>query len=552
MLVTLNVKNFAIIDNISIDFDSGLTVLTGETGAGKSLIIDAISLLFGERASNELIRHGEQKAVIEGIFSNYDSKIIEYLNEYSIEYDENEFLVIKRELYQSGKSICKINNETVTLNQLKQISEYIGDIHSQLETFGLINPKNYLSFLRDNTIDELIIKYNDELKQYKKYKKELDELELKINENSLKEDYLKYQLNELENADISVEEETELNNELKILSNSEKMKSLISVIKDILCNSSLLNDLYESISALDKLSIYNEKFLSLKKIVEESYYNLEDVSNDKILSSSLYDFDEKRFNEINDRLGLYSDLKRKYKKNIGELIEYKNSLKDSLDSIGNFEYIKDQLNKNISLSYNNTLFYANEIRKNRKNNAIIIENTIKSHLIDLQLNNARFEILFNEINEFTFNKDGIDTVDFMVSFNKGEPLKSLSKVASGGELSRFMLALKTILGDKLPMQTKIFDEIDSGVSGNIAYSIAKKLKDIAKNSQVLCITHLPQVASIANNHLKISKHIDDNRTYTKISLLSKEDRVKEIASMISNDNVTEASIKYAEELLNNK
>ena len=172
-------------------------------------------------------------------------------------------------------------------------------------------------------------------------------------------------------------------------------------------------------------------------------------------------------------------------------------------------------------------------------------------MVDLQLNNARFEILFNEINEFTFNKDGIDTVDFMVSFNKGEPLKSLSKVASGGELSRFMLALKTILGDKLPMQTKIFDEIDSGVSGNIAYSIAKKLKDIAKNSQVLCITHLPQVASIANNHLKISKHIDDNRTFTNISLLSREDRVKEIASMISNDNVTEASIKYAEELLNN-
>jgi len=274
MLVTLNVKNFAIIDNIQIDFDNGFTVLTGETGAGKSLIIDAISLLFGERASNELIRHGEQKATIEGIFSNYDNKIIEYLQEFNIEYDEDEFLVIKRELYQSGKSICKINNQTISLNQLKQISEFIGDIHSQLETFGLINPKNYLSFLRNEEIDNLVNDYTNELKQYKKYVSDLNELNNKITENSLKEDYLKYQLNELNKANLSVEEESELLSELKILSNSEKMKSLISIIKDTLTNGDLLSNLYESINALDKLSTYDERFNELKKITEEAYYNL--------------------------------------------------------------------------------------------------------------------------------------------------------------------------------------------------------------------------------------------------------------------------------------
>jgi len=552
MLVTLNVKNFAIIDNIQIDFDNGFTVLTGETGAGKSLIIDAISLLFGERASNELIRHGEQKATIEGIFSNYDNKIIEYLQEFNIEYDEDEFLVIKRELYQSGKSICKINNQTISLNQLKQISEFIGDIHSQLETFGLINPKNYLSFLRNEEIDNLVNDYTNELKQYKKYVSDLNELNNKITENSLKEDYLKYQLNELNKANLSVEEESELLSELKILSNSEKMKSLISIIKDTLTNGDLLSNLYESINALDKLSTYDERFNELKKITEEAYYNLEDVSNDKLLSSNLYDFDERRFNEINDRLGLYSDLKRKYKKNVNELVEYQEKLRIDLESIGNFELLKDSLNKNISKSYNNTLELANKIRHLRKNNAIIIENTIKQHLLDLQLNNAKFEILFNEINEIVFNKDGIDAIDFLVSFNKGEPLKSLSKTASGGELSRFMLALKTILGDKLPMQTKIFDEIDSGVSGNIAYSIGKKLQEISKNSQVLCITHLPQVASLANNHLKISKEISDNRTFTKIKLLDYSERITEIASMISNNNISEASLKYAEELLKNQ
>lgn len=553
MLVTLNVKNFAIIDNIQIDFDKGFTVLTGETGAGKSLIIDAISLLFGERASNDLIRYGEQKATIEGIFSNYDNKIKEYLEELSIDYDEDEFLVIKRELYQTGKSICKINNQTISLNQLKQISEYIGDIHSQLETFGLINPKNYLSFLRSEEIDENIIKYQNELKLYKNTLNELNELESKITENSLKEDYLKYQLNELEKANLNVDEEYNLQNELKILSNSEKMKSLIQTIKDTYSNSDLLDKIYESISVIDKLSQYDERFVNIKQIIEESYYNLEEVSNDKLFNSSSYDFDENRFNEINDRLGLYSDLKRKYKKQIGELIDYKIQIKAILENINNYDAFKEELNKKLILYYNNTLGFANKIRKLRMENSKKIESDIKNHLLDLQLNNARFEIVFNEItNDIVFLKDGIDQIDFMISFNKGEPVKSLSKTASGGELSRFMLALKTILGDKLPMQTKIFDEIDSGVSGSIAYSIGKKLVNISKNSQVLCITHLPQVASLADNHFKISKEIIDSKTYTKIELLNEEERVKEVASMISNGNITEASMQYASELIKNK
>ena len=399
---------------------------------------------------------------------------------------------------------------------------------------------------------KLIIKYNDELKKYKNYTSELKELENKITENSLKEDYLKYQLNELDKASLTVDEENELLSELKILSNSEKMKSLISSIKETLDDNNMLSNLYDSVNALDKLSAYNDKFIELKKVVEEAYYNLEDVANNKLLSNNLYEFDEIRFNEINDRLGLYSDLKRKYKKNTLELIEYQETIRNDLNNIGNFELLKDQLNKNIILSYNNTLEIANKIRSIRKNNAIIIENTIKQHLLDLQLNNAKFEIIFNDDNNISFNKDGIDSVDFLVSFNKGEPLKPLSKTASGGELSRFMLALKTILGDKLPMQTKIFDEIDSGVSGNIAYSIGKKLKEISKNSQVLCITHLPQVASIGDIHLKISKEILDNRTHTKISKLSYEERINEIAGMISNNNITEASIKYAEELLKNQ
>ena len=554
MLVTLNVKNFAIIDNIQIDFDEGLTVLTGETGAGKSLIIDAISLLFGERASTELVRYGEQKAVIEGLFSNYDKKIIELLDEFSIEYDENEFLFIKREIYQTGKSLCKINNQTVSLNQLKQISEYIGDIHSQLETFGLINPKNYLSFIKDDFIDNKLIEYNKELKQYKEVSDELKGLVNDIKENSLKEDYLKFQLNELEKANLSIDEEAELQQELKLLSDSEKVKSLITNIKDIYSNSDVLEKIYESISIFDKLSNYSETFGNMKNTVEESYYNLEAISTDKIFYSGLFDFNEQRFNEINDRLGMFSDLKRKYKKTIDQLIEYRELIRKDLESISNYDHLKEELEKQIKKSYDKTVSLALEIRNQRQNIASQLVKNMESHLLDLQLNNAKFDIVFNEIDEnnINFNKDGIDIIDFYVSFNKGEPLKPLSKTASGGELSRFMLALKTVLGDKLPMQTKIFDEIDSGVSGSIAYSIGKKLQNIAKNSQVLCITHLPQVASIAKNHYKISKGIIEDRTFTKIELLNKKQRIHEIACMLSNGNITETSLKYAEELLGNQ
>ena len=554
MLLTLNVKNFAIIDNIQIDFEKGFTVLTGETGAGKSLIIDAISLLFGERASNDLIRYGEQKAIIEGTFSNYDDKIKLFLNEFDIDYDENDCLFIKRELYANGKSVCKINNQIVTLNQLKQISEYIGDIHSQLETFGLINPKNYLSFIKNEVIDNTLPLYIESLSNYKKKLNELKLLENKIIEDTQKQDYLIYQINELEKASLSIDEENLLQNELKVLSNSENVKNLLVSFKEIYNESDALDKIYESISLVEKLSNIDERFKSFKSIIEESYYNLEAIASDKLLNTNFYDFDENRFNEINDRLGVYSDLRRKYKKSTKELIEYTLKIKNDIDQINNYDFIKEQLEKEVNSLYNKTIEYAYIIRKERIFVSKLLKESIESHLMDLQLNNAKFDICFNDVdnNNVSFFKDGIDQVDFLVSFNKGEPLKPLSKTASGGELSRFMLALKTILGDKLPMQTKIFDEIDSGVSGGIAHSIGKKLLKISETSQVICITHLPQVASLCDNHLKISKHVIDNRTITKIEKLELNNRIYEIASMISNGNPSDASIKYAEEMINNK
>lgn len=548
MLATLNVKNFAIIDNIKIDFNDGLTVLTGETGAGKSLIIDAISLLFGERASNDLIRYGEDKATIEGLFSNYDSNIKGLLNKYDIDYDESDYLIVKRELYASGKNICKINNQNVTLNQLKEISMYIGDIHSQLETFGLINPKNYILFLHNSKTNELLELYENNLKKYRKAKKEYDELISKNDENTKRLDFIKYQLNELTQAKLSLSEEEELKNESKFLSNFEDVSSTLFELKNNFLNDQTLSNLYESLNLMQKLSKYDEKYLEFKNILEEAYYNIEEVANDKSLSVNVIDFDERRLDEVNERLAIYSELKRKYKMRTEELIAFKEKLESTINEVDNFDFNLKELEKNVNIYLDEVMNAGNNLHEERVKISKQIMNEIMPHLLDLQLNNTLFEIDVN--NTKNLLRDGLDEVNFNVTFNKGEPVKPLSKIASGGELSRFMLALKTVLGDNLPMQTKIFDEIDSGVSGNVAYSIGKKLHNISKTSQVLCITHLPQVASVADHHIKISKTLIEGRTITKIDVLDYDGRVQEIASMISNGVPTEASLNYAKELLN--
>ena len=552
MLVSLNVKNFAIIDNIQIDFNNGMSVITGETGAGKSLIIDAIGLLLGKRAQSDLIRHGENKASITGVFSNYSPELIDVLNDLDIEFDESDNLIIKREIYANGKSICKVNNEIISLNDLNKIGDLIGDIHSQEDTFGLINPKNYLSFLKTNEIDSLVLEYKEKLKEYKnannEYLKKLNE----NNEIKLKKDFIEYKYKELKLAKLSVSEEEDLRNEEKYLSNYNTILDNLTKFKEIYNDKNALDLIYESLNYLSKLKEFDDSYNDLYNSLQESYYNIESIIDNPLFKNKNDDYDESRLDEINARLGIYSDLKRKYKKTTSEIIEYKQELEDNLNLIENFDDIIKELKDKSDKLYEETLDIALKIRDKRMMFAFDLSEEIMNTLSDLELKNTMFDVKFNEIDEnnIQFNKDGIDNVDFLVTFNKGEAMKSLSKVASGGELSRFMLAMKTVLGDSLPQQTKIFDEIDSGVSGLVAHSIALKIKEISKKSQVLCITHLPQVASVGDTHIKISKKVLDNRTFTVIDELNQESRINEIASMISNGNVSDASINLAKELLN--
>lgn len=544
MLINLVVKNFAIIDNISVDFKNKMTVLTGETGAGKSLVIDAISLLLGQRASTDMIRFNETKSIIEGVFIDYDSRVNSILENLGIDADEE--LVIKREILSSGKSICRINGCAVNLSQLEEISNYLGDVHSQFDTHKLTNPKNYLSLIDDEKISDKLKHYHILLSTYKKMKKQYNDL-VSSYDNDIKQlDFLKYQYNELEKAKLSESEENELKTTLDYLNNYE---TIALTIRDVIDKLDDLSSLYDASNLLEKIENYSDKYESYCSTITDCYYQLDDIKSELMK----FNFDESKLSEldfINERYMLYSDMRRKYKMTTLEIINYQHELKGKIDSFENFDENIQNFQKEVNEKYNDCLTLAKEISKLRRERSVIIQSQIIENLEDLELKNARFEIQFNDLsNDITLSDNGIDEVNFLVSFNKGETMKPLNKIASGGELSRFMLALKCVLRKNMLNQTIIFDEIDSGVSGKVAYAIASKISSISNYAQVLCITHLPQVSAICDNHLLLSKEVVNDRTVTNVHELNINERISEIAKMISNDKITDSSLKLAEELI---
>ena len=546
MLVSLTVKNFAIIENISMDFKNGFTVLTGETGAGKSLLIDAIGLLFGDRAQSDAVRYEETKATIEGVFSDYSKEVNEILEENSIEI--NDFLIIKREVYQNGKSIAKVNGEAVNLNVLDAISTYLGDIHTQFDVVKLVNPKNYFSFIDDDAINTILDNYKVNLKEYRKFNKLYQD---KLNEESLnnqKIDFLKYQIQELEKAKLSVGEEETLKNEVKLMENHEKIMENFEEFTDFYENNDIDSSLFNALNALKRNLNYDESLKDKIDRLESSYYEINDVYEDIIKIKRSLDFNPNEFEEKNERLSIYSSLKRKYKMTTSELIDYLDEKKKEVNDIENFDQILSELNKEKEKYFKETKKLALDISRLRKENAITLKDNLVKVFPDLSLKNTSFDIVITDGDDFYPN--GINQIDFMISFNKGEPLKPLNKVASGGELSRFMLAIKAVSCNKVMNKTFIFDEIDSGVSGEVAFNIARKIKEISTKNQVLCVTHLPQVASLADIHYNIEKVVfDDNRTRTSVNALDYDGRVTNIALMISKGNLTDASIALAKEFL---
>lgn len=551
MLSNLRVKNFAIIDNITIDFNNGFTVLTGETGAGKSLIIDAIGLLFGERSSTSIVRNGELKAIVEGVFENLSENTKIILEEIGVESLEDDILVIKREINASGKSIVRVNGEIVTLSQLDLLAKTLGDIHTQDDTKKLFLPENYLTFIDNSESLEELNKYRDLRKIYLNNLKEHEKLVNSQDDIDKNHEFWLYQYNELSNANLKVNEIEELEKELEFLNNFEVVYKLLLEIRETLDDNDICDSLYKMVNLLEKLSKYNENYRNMYEMLNDAYYNIDDLSSSIKDDFNHLEFDEERLNEINERISFLKGLTKKYRTDLLGLIKLKEELKEKIDNVDNIEVYIEDSKKLVENSYNNLCHVANKLSNIRKINAKLVVNNIQETLKDLLLDKVLIEIRFNEynlvdyLNSSMFYEDGCDVIDIFVSFNVGENLKPLSKVASGGELSRVMLALKVNMLDNLHLSTMIFDEIDSGVSGEAAAGVASKMKEISKKTQVLAITHLPIVASFADNQMLITKDVINDRTSTKIVELSFEERVNVLAKMISPNDVTNKSKELA-------
>jgi len=557
MLSYISVKNFAIIENIEVDFNKGMTSLTGETGAGKSLLIDAIGLLLGDRATSNIVRTGSLKAEVEGIFKHSNSKITDILSNIGIDTSDNQ-LIIKRQITTSNNNIIKINNHTVTLSQLKEITTLLADIHTQEDTHRLINPQTYISIIdgfENDKTTQLVNLYKDSLDKYKIDLKELKRLKSSNDDLIERLDLLKFQANELESYNLDIKEEQDLLEQVEKMENYDKIYQSLHEAVMLLESTNTYENIFSATKKIETVEEFSEKLKSIKKTMVEAYYELDDSFESLKREVDSLDFDPKLLNTYQDRLNSLESLKRKYRKELPDLIDYFETIKKDINNIDNYEEVIENQLLVVKNSFELVKSASLNITNLRKDTSKFIENELLNILDDLELKKTSFKIEFlNEIdndylNSTQFLLNGIDEVDFLISTNIGEPLKPLSKSASGGEMSRIMLGLKNLLVKSLSLSLIIFDEIDSGVSGYVASMVAKKIRTISKTTQVICITHIPQVASISDHHLFISKSEEDGRTKASIKTLIGDKRVYEIAQMISGEKVSEAAIISAKELL---
>ncbi len=536
MISTINIKNIGIIDNLSIDLNKGFNVLTGETGAGKTLIIDSLSIISGGRFSKEMIRKGENYSYVEACI---------YMPESETSVDGN--IIVSREIYENGRNSCKINGRLVTVSELKEFMKNVIDIHGQLDNQTLLDKASHIGYL-DSFIGEKILKLKSKYRElFDKYNK--INLELKNNYGDEKEkqrklDLLKYQLNEIEDAKLKVGEDETLEEQRKIILNSEKIAESLEMADSALSEQAI-DSINVAIRALEKIENidkeYEQKLSGLKNI----YYDIQEIARDINGMKDDVCFDEEERNNIEERLDIIFSLKRKYGNSIQEILQYKEEVEKEIFEIENLDEINNRLKnelKEIELKMAELAKQMNKIRVKEGNELAI---KINKELQDLEMQNAKFEV--EVISQEEFNKNGLDIVEFLISTNIGEEKKPLIKIASGGEMSRIMLAIKSVLAnvDKVPVL--VFDEIDTGISGIAAKAVSMKMKNIARHHQVLCVTHLASIAAKGDSNYYISKEVNDNKTATKVELLTEEETIKEIARIASGE-ITDVALKHAMEL----
>lgn len=543
MIESLYIENFAIIDQVQIDFQSGMTVLTGETGAGKSIIIDAIGQLIGQRSQPSFVKNGADYAFIEGVFSS-NKEIDKILLDNNFPIDEH--LVISKKINHDGKSAIKINYRNSSQLLLKKIMSQIVDIHSQFETHQLFNESYHLKLLDNFIGNELIDLKKEYLTLYQTYKN-LNQKYLSLTKEELTDEQLDFylaQLEEIEELDLENFDEEEFLKERNNLLNYEKNSQHIKNYKALMDSSKGIMDLFkQSLNELSYLEIDDIKHNYDQ--LYDLYYTVDSINQDIYDQFSQSYFSEERYNEVQDTFFKLNKLKRKYGQTIDAIIDFKNSLIEKIELFKNRDQMIENINLKLKETENQLIYYAKKISILRKNKALELEKEVKYILNQMYLQQVQFKFDF-QINDF--NDNGIDNVKIVVSTNSGQPLQPLQKIASGGELSRIMLAIKAVSQNSKDGGTIIFDEADTGVSGKVAESIGHVMKKISKKQQVICITHLAQVACFANNHLFIEKEQMDNTSKVHVRLLNEKESVYELAKMISGKEITQQSIDHAKKL----
>ena len=553
MLLEISIKNFAIIEAISLNFEKGMTVLTGETGAGKSIIIDAMNMMLGARAATDVIRHGAPKAEIEGLFSVENSHALQMIfDEQGIELGDE--IIIRREILQNGRSVSRVNGQMVNLSVLRSIGQYLVDIHGQHDQEELMRPQLHIQMLDgfgDAGFLELKQAYQTNFDAYRKMRKQLLEIKKNQEEHKARIEMLEFQMAEIESASLQPGEDLKLNQERDKLLNHKNIADTLTNAYTMLDNEefSSLANVRSAMNDMESLEEYDVEYREISTSLSESYYVLEDVTKrlEDIIED--LDFDGNRLMQIESRLDLIHAITRKYGGNVDDVLMYFAKITEEYNLLTGNHLSSDDMEAELKKLEVSLVDLATKLASARHNLAQQLEIEIQQELKDLYMEKAQFQVQFTK---GKFTREGNESVEFYISTNPGEDFKPLVKVASGGELSRLMLAIKSAFSRKEGKTSIVFDEVDTGVSGRVAQAIAQKIHKIGQNGQVLAISHLPQVIAIADYQFFIEKISNDHSTVSTVRLLTVEERIEEVAKMLAGENVTEAALSQARELLQSK
>jgi len=547
MLSLLHIENIAVIERSDISFDRGFNVLTGETGAGKSIVIDAISAILGERAYRDMIRTGTSKASVRAVFT--DVPELSWFKENGVEYDSE--TVIQREIHMDGKNICRVNGSLVSVSILRKLGIQLINIHGQHDSASLFDEDNHLTFLDSFADNEgLRAGYLEKYEAVAKLRREIERMTMDEGEKLRRMETLRYQIAEIEKAELEAGEDETLEERRKLLQNAEKLSNGMDEAVECLYggddSDGAAGLLAQAEYALAKLARFSDSFAAIHERVNDLKYQVQDAAEEVRDARDELSYSADELEQIEERLDVIHKLRRKYGVTCADILEYLDKAKKELDDIEFADDHLERLKKKLHRAEKEAWEAALVLRENRKKTALSMSQRILTELAQLDMPRVQFSCEFREL-ELTAN--GADAVAFYMSANAGEALKPMSKVASGGELARIMLAMKNVLAEKDDVATLIFDEVDTGVSGRAAQKVAEKLRAVARHKQVLCVTHLPQLAALANTHLLIAKSERDGRTFTSVTPLDVEGRKRELARIIGGTNITDTTLKSAEEML---